>query len=823
MDLEDYIRAVRTELASNEQIEFIYNASKDSLNPNRVSAPFESTTLHNTAGEVIKDALYIARMKQINEVARQSYNKEMTKKLTNVSCNQEMESLKPTFDEVLDTQNAIQLLTRGTVGELSSSEIDTLLDSELFNTSTVLKNKEDRDGLKQFIKPLADTTKMLKEKDLLGSVQEHEMRESIKEFHYLNFTKYLTKQMWDNKDDSKTIRVKKFIGRNLFQNNQALHDLGECMKTALNPTTNVETIPSLSKNCIEKYKGQLQKQIDEFDNDNNNMKGWLGLFVVGVIVQAMPLIAKAKQDKLHALIDEMNKKIIDDTRHITSADNKWAKQARMMSLLSDKNDDIENHQLKASHATTLSDEIEKESIAKLLRNKKELVDTFHIKNEEFVSIENLIKNENRDNDNSNNDYKKELLDSKNRLVQLQEKYFKLKQTTINNGIPNLQELNENISNLEKQEQQIYQTLFELEKDKSLTSSEKINKNKKLLDDVIIIKNELEKTKDNLSLSRELEKTTNEIEKYNQKVTELENILSSSRKKESNLLGFFKRNARDEVVLNINSLKKDDILKTISLFGEIKNSIDKKIFELEKDKTTSPQELENLFKQRDRYTRVIETLMIKSYKDNYLLSQAIKENLKDSYGIDIEIDEIFTDGNITSENIANILNKATHLTTDTKRALRSNLFASSITIEALKNQKDLSSLEINSFSSLVSNTQKSKLFQKISKYNDTYVAFEEIEGGDNAFLQVSHRHLGYLIKKAQTEAIEVEMIRDNKTKEYARKNLLDTISVLEKRYSSKGGSFERYKDIATSSLKEGVTLEESNKDLHTMKQVDRRNY
>ncbi|MBN2899935.1 MAG: hypothetical protein JXO44_14290, partial [Clostridia bacterium] len=369
-DVNFFIENLKKNLQTNKGLfEHIYDASKDSFNSQRQYMPFESVKMHDTAGNIIRDALYAELMKEEdNKLYGEFFNKETEKKILSVSLDPNINQHKPKLDEVNDTFNAISMINKVTMGEVSKKDADIIFDSPIFEESTAL-NHEEIQGLKEFTTNLADTTKVLKSKEIIGTAKEKELQASIQEMHYLAYAqKLIDKMRPDQKEKNVFKKMNSFIGRNFFQNNKALYEMQECMKSALNPTTGVETIPSLSRNCIDKLKQEYDKEIQNA-TQNHPFKGWLAVSFVGFINQLVPVIAKAKKDMLNSLIDEMNAKISEDSTYTNSARNDYERQARMMNV-ENKNGFMANHLIATSHAGDFRDEIEKEYTALALMKTK---------------------------------------------------------------------------------------------------------------------------------------------------------------------------------------------------------------------------------------------------------------------------------------------------------------------------------------------------------------------------------------------------------------------------------------------------------------------
>jgi hypothetical protein len=127
-DVDLFIEELKTTLQRHrEHFEHIYDPTKDSFNPQRQYMPFESVKMHDMAGNVLREALYVEMMRQNNQgLYNELFTKESEEKLITTPLDEEINNLKPRVDEVNDIFNAINAVEKITTGELSKKEADTL-------------------------------------------------------------------------------------------------------------------------------------------------------------------------------------------------------------------------------------------------------------------------------------------------------------------------------------------------------------------------------------------------------------------------------------------------------------------------------------------------------------------------------------------------------------------------------------------------------------------------------------------------------------------------------------------------------------------------
>ena len=806
---KQFIENFKKRVQNNKELyEDIYNPEEDKFNPQREYHLWDSLADHDKSINILRDTLYIELMAYQDTQENgnlKKFNQYFTHRLEgeilSISTNQEIYDLKPTIDEVNDTYNAILMIEKMSRGEISKKEADKIFSSPLFLDSMVLDAKE-IDGLKEFSSDLAEHAKILKSKEIFGTPNEEELQKSIQEMHYLNFSKAIIAKLTpDRNEKSKVVRIGQFLNRNLIQHTKLLHSMQECMKTALNPTTNVETIPSLSKGCIEKLREGYDNEAKELSQNVNQQKGWLGVSFLGFLEQVMPNLAKARRDNLHKLIDEMKEKINQDILYVNSSKNENERMARMMNI-QNKENRVASFTVSSSHATELGDEIDRESLALSVMQSHKKPHSLIF--EKAYPTSEILNNANPTPLNDSD--KLEIAKLKKELSLLMER-VKSQKNELLEIVDREGRYPEQMAKIKALQGQYVEHLKKIKQDGHLMSesekmtllnqskqlSDSLNREKRLLIDTIEKENRYPDIAQSIAINNQ--KVKDAISQYRALEKKLDN--TSAKKSISRIVHNSKK---DRTEIDLQELSSEEILSSIKAINEIKTTIDKQIID-GFTHNISQKEIELLKRDRDKAKRTLELLHKEALLDKKIFANALSESLSREYHIHIDEDTILrnlTHNGLGGDGINHIIQQSKELPTNKRRAIRSLVYDLNVGYKELNASGEhglaIDSKYSNNISVLLQSVSRSTLFDTLKESNDTYVTIDAM-GDKKSNIKSATSELGYFLSYIDTLERKIENEKSEAQREEYRIELSKMIEVGEDIYGDMGVSFSQYRDIA----------------------------
>jgi len=271
--------------------------------------------LQNDTGLLLRDTLMLAKFEYENEkLFKQVYTKKNQSELLDASTAGNLN--KPSIDKVTDFTNAYLMIDKSLTNGISSSEISKVMNSEVFERNSVL-SEDNKKGLEEMSKDISNNQYKSKNKDLVGEVKKEDTERSIQEYFYTKYSKEQIKKLNPS------------LSGFSFQNNDVLKDFSDCMEGAKNPSTSIETKPSLGKSCFEKLKQGLEQTVKDAQSKGQT-QGHIGAGMnpFGAFVLLNIVVSQAQADILKRSMKNMSKDISEKTNYILESDSNTQQIAR---------------------------------------------------------------------------------------------------------------------------------------------------------------------------------------------------------------------------------------------------------------------------------------------------------------------------------------------------------------------------------------------------------------------------------------------------------------------------------------------------------------
>lgn len=314
---------------NKSSIDTIYDPLMDKSNPQRAYIPFESQQNHEDAQNVMRDALYLSLFKHNDEKTYQSFfSNESQKAVITSVLSGEVKEAKPNIDKVNDIWNAISAVTKAASGAIDDKSFDALIDSHLFEDNSVFGSTSDRENLRSLGKELARSSQQLKDREIFGTPEQKEVKNAIQELRYLEAAQGVLDRLDKGKGNVAEKGFKWFL-----QNNKALRNFASCMDNAKNPITSVESVPSMSRGCLEKLVDEYEKASKEAnDLMSNPQSAMTGLSCVGALVIFSSIYSDVSKDRMRRMLEEINEKISTDLAYVENSVDVLQESARKMNV-----------------------------------------------------------------------------------------------------------------------------------------------------------------------------------------------------------------------------------------------------------------------------------------------------------------------------------------------------------------------------------------------------------------------------------------------------------------------------------------------------------
>jgi len=315
---------------------------------------------NDTSLKLLENAMALAIFKnQDNELFNMVYTKEAQQVLLEKISDPSIIKRRASIDEVNDVFNSYLLLKKAATSEIDTNDIDNIT-KNVFKNSSIL-NKEDIKNLNKASKDLSKDAQKIFADIKAGVPSQDELSFAIQELAYLDVA---------NKQADKLKFSKNNIGR-FFRNNRAIHRFAKCMEVAKNPSNNVETTPSMSKDCLEKLKNELEQDAQASQDAVARMGIFAGFNPFTSLLVINEILSKAQADEINREIIEATAKISEQISYVERSSNNLQKIARQMIVESDYVGASDSY-VDKSVANALADRIKRESLAKEIASNKDV-------------------------------------------------------------------------------------------------------------------------------------------------------------------------------------------------------------------------------------------------------------------------------------------------------------------------------------------------------------------------------------------------------------------------------------------------------------------
>ena len=343
---------------------------------------------NDIANKLLQESIALAIFKTENrDVFEEVYTPEAQKQLLTSITSESLSSKRPDINEVSDVFNTYLMLHKATTSSISDDEIDKMMDSSIFQDSTVLNNK-DIENVKKFSKDLSRESEKVFADITAGMPNQDELSFAIQEMAYMDIARQQTAKL-------------KFTPTNIgrfFRNNMAIHSFSKCMEAAKNPSNNVETTPSMSKDCIGKLRDRLEQDAKLADEALSKAGIFAAFNPFTTLLMIQSILSKAQADMLEREMIKATQRISENISYVERTSDNIEKMARQM-LVEASYAGVSDSFVDKNIANRVAEKIKTESIAYNLANTKrvELKGVFKARFSELeidlnnISLENSKK------------------------------------------------------------------------------------------------------------------------------------------------------------------------------------------------------------------------------------------------------------------------------------------------------------------------------------------------------------------------------------------------------------------------------------------------
>jgi len=404
--VEAIVSNMETILKENKSsIEAIYNPERDTQNPQRKYLPFDSKDYDDYAQNIMRDALALAIFKSEEDrragldeahenIFDEYYTKENIKDVILSSLDETVQKEKPDLDRVTDLYNVVLLISQSASAQIDDKTVAELVDSQFMKDNQLFTNEE-LHHIKDFTSGLAEGAEQMKDQDIYGNMDAEEIREDIQEKLYLKYANQEVARLYTGlgtglDDKVGAVAKSKQIASNLFanfmQNNQILRNLDVCMEGARNPTTTLETVSSLSKACLEKFRDEHQEKAKKMQETmSNQQSAMLGMDIFGALVIFQGIMSGYEHAKSEVLLANINEELNRENTYVQSATDELQRASRKMAVDAEHNG-FGNHIVREGFENKIIDETEAEQTVRdiVFSSSKDLPDHLELLSREVM-------------------------------------------------------------------------------------------------------------------------------------------------------------------------------------------------------------------------------------------------------------------------------------------------------------------------------------------------------------------------------------------------------------------------------------------------------
>jgi len=314
---------------------------------------------NDPANKLLQEALALAIFKAENsEVFNEIYSPEAQRHLLYSVTDPNIINKRPEIDEVNDVFNSYLLLHKSTTSQISDKEVDEIIDSSVFKDNSVL-NQNDLKNIRKFSKDLSRESEKIFADITAGMPNQDELSFAIQEMAYIDIARKQTEKL-----DFTPTNVGRF-----FRNNLAIQAFSNCMEVAKNPANNVETTPSMSKDCIKQLKDRLEQEAKLSGEVLAKAGVFAGFNPFTSLIMLQTIMSKAQADIIEREMLKATKLISEQISYVERSSDNIQKLARQL-LVENNYSGASDSFVDKNIVNQISEAIKRESIAYSIVNNK---------------------------------------------------------------------------------------------------------------------------------------------------------------------------------------------------------------------------------------------------------------------------------------------------------------------------------------------------------------------------------------------------------------------------------------------------------------------
>ena len=277
--------------------------------------PVLTTETEKKAGSLLNNSLYLAMFKKeekgnnINNSFVNSINsKDFLQNALKVDLARDIN-----IDEISSFNNIMKILSNISEQKINSGEIDSVINTGLFENNTILNTEKKRHHFKSFIDDFSRKNEKLLSNKIFKKKTDEEITSYVSDKHYKDI---------DKKLNSKTLRLSlKAMG-----GFQTLKDYDGCMQKANIVDTKMSTPQANAKQCIDNFIKELEQKEKESERgifeQQRIYNPLVGFMIIGNMIQNINIYA-IKENIIDNAIESAEK--LKDIQGALTAQERFAK------------------------------------------------------------------------------------------------------------------------------------------------------------------------------------------------------------------------------------------------------------------------------------------------------------------------------------------------------------------------------------------------------------------------------------------------------------------------------------------------------------------
>ncbi len=263
------------------------------------------TDLERDAGNVLNDTFYLSLFKEIakeNEIDKNFTKSFNESEFLENSLKSSKENSK-FIEEIEDVNNIMKTLNNISEGKINSTELNALMDTQLFKTNSILDNEAKKNNFKSFVNDYSKINEKLLKNKIFKKLTDEEIND------------YSSKKYYDTLDkniNSKFIQTALLSSGNL----RIAKDYHGCVKKANIVDTKLGSQQGNMKQCVDNFISKLEQKQKELENEiykkQTIYNPFVGFMILASIVRGATVEAiKEKMDITSAITAEKLRDIQD--------------------------------------------------------------------------------------------------------------------------------------------------------------------------------------------------------------------------------------------------------------------------------------------------------------------------------------------------------------------------------------------------------------------------------------------------------------------------------------------------------------------------------